>query len=75
MLQGVSVREEEKCKSFQESLKNDMAATRHAGQLDMVEIDNFISRLVDCEGQLFVSGVGGCAPMCSVSVCLMCLYL
>ncbi|XP_065899706.1 bifunctional ribokinase/ribose-5-phosphate isomerase A-like [Dysidea avara] len=55
---GVSITEEEKCQSFQESLKNDMAATRHAGQLDMVEVDNFISRLMNCEGQLFVSGVG-----------------
>ena len=64
---GVSITEEEKCQSFQESLKNDMAATRHAGQLDMVEVDNFISRLMNCEGQLFVSGVGKCVCLC---VCL-----
>ena len=70
-LLGVSAREEKKCQSFQESLKNDMAATRHAGQLDMEEVDNFISQLVGCEGQLFVSGVGGYTCMCTYCT-LMC---
>jgi len=70
LLLGVSVREEEKCQSFQESLRNDMAATRHASQLDMKEVDYFVSQLVDCEGQLFVSGVGESISLCACPLVL-----
>ena len=58
LITGLSFRETKRCEAFQESLITDTTAMRHIDQLDLAEVDNFISQLVNCKGCLYISGIG-----------------
>jgi len=58
LILGLTFREAEKCRAFQESLSSDITGIRHINQLDLAKVDNFISQVINCKGHLYISGIG-----------------